>query len=290
MKVAITGAEGFIGREISKEFQKLHEVEKFDFKNPSKNPLTLCKELNEKKQYDVVLHFGANSDAQVRDFSQNYYENVGYSLGLVSVCAVTNTPLVFASSAAVYGNSYGHELSPYAKSKQIVEEFIIATSGKFKNWKNISLRLSNIYGVGEVEKGKMMSIPMRFMRDAKVLQKIEIWNITRDEKPVVSSRDFLYVGDLVRLVQEIAETPTWKNEIMDVGSGVSTSLIEVAGIVSKLVPSEIEIVAAPSSVDLNHYQEFTRADLTTLEKYIPNFQFTSIEAGIHKLSEGGLDA
>ncbi len=285
MRVAITGAEGFIGKELTKEFQKIHEVERFDFKGPSKNPLTLCLELREKKQYDLVLHFGANSDAQVKDFSQNYYENVGYSLGLVSVCAVTNTPLVFASSAAVYGNGNGLELSPYGKSKQIIEEFITATSERFKNWKNVCLRLSNIYGGGEVEKGKMMSIPMRFMQDARMLQKIEVWSIVRDQKPAVSSRDFLHIEDLVRIVREITEAPTWQNEIMDVGSGVSIDLIEVASIVSKLVPSEIEIVAAPSSVDLNHYQGFTKADLTTLKKYIPDFRFTSIEAGIYKLLE-----
>ena len=289
MKIAITGSEGFIGKHLSSWFSENNEVLEIDFRSEKGNPIDLLSRISRGDVFDVVLHFGANSNAQEKNHEKNYFENLGYTNALVSLCAVKNIPLIFASSAAIYGNTNQVELSPYANSKLKGEEFILETARYFLNWRFIILRLSNIYGPGEENKDKMMSIPTKFVLDALGNGIIEIWRIGNPASYRIAARDFLNVHDLVQIIDKIVKTSDWNVKTIDLGSGETKSLVEIANTVRSFIAARIDYVAPPATLDINHYQLHTKSNLEGLNSYTPGYSFLTLESGISELVEGYKD-
>lgn len=285
MKIAITGANGFIGRQLSNQLGDIFFTESYDFMGDCKNPNALIEQIREGREIDAVLHFGANSDAQEKDFRSNIYQNVGYSNALFSICASTNTPLIFASSAAVYGAGKKSPLSPYARTKLAAEEFMLEMSEIFPYWKCLALRLNNVYGPGEEQKGRMKSIPSRFIEDARNSNLITVWSQVTNLKQNIPSRDFIYVDDLVQIIHILLRELKWDRKVIDVGTGNSTSFIKIAEIIADCLGCDVEITPIPTDINLSYYQLYTCADTRDLFRLIPDLEFSSLENNLTKMIE-----
>ena len=277
MKIALTGSQGFIGTNLCNRLLISHEVENFDFTSTAINPYLLLEKLRQKENYDFVLHFGANANAQEILFSKLIDKNITYTNDLALLCAINNIPLVFASSMATYGGINEPLRNKYAISKKISENYILDISEFFPKWRILILRLSNIYGFNESSKREMCSIPYRFILDATSKRSIDIWTKQFDSKLIIPSRDFLFIDDLLSLVEMLISLQFWKVNTMDIGSGISTSFLDIAKQICTLVESEINLVNLPETINPESYQFNTKANLVNLSKVLPAFSFQKIE-------------
>lgn len=284
LKVAVTGADGFIGSHLMKTLVSDNHVTGFDFLGDFASPFDLINAIRLGENFDVVLHFGANSNAQAQSLEQNYFENSGFTDALISVCASKNTPMVFASSAAIYGSQTGNfTLSPYALSKKISEESIARTKALFPEWRVLVLRLNNIYGLGEEKKGSMASIPFQFVQSAKYSGLIEIWTTQTDGKLKIPSRDFLNVEDLCSIISMYINKSNWTLKTIDVGTGRSISYQSIAEMISAKVACEVKFIELPGHVSAKNYQFYTKANIEWLIEDSPNYPFTPLEIGLQEL-------
>jgi ADP-L-glycero-D-manno-heptose 6-epimerase len=277
MKIALTGSQGFIGTNLCNRLLISHEVENFDFISTASSPYLLLEKLRQKENYDFVLHFGANANAQEMVFSKLIDKNITYTNELALLCATNDIPLVFASSMATYGRKNEPLRNKYAISKKISENYILNISEFFPKWRILILRLSNIYGFNESSKREMCSIPYRFISDAASRRSIDIWTKQLDSKLIIPSRDFLFIDDLLSLVEMLTSLQFWEVNTMDIGSGISTSFLDIAKQICTLVESEVNLVNLPETVNPESYQFNTKANLVNLFKLIPAFSFQKIE-------------
>lgn len=148
IKVLITGGSGYIGRATANYLDS--EVTLVDLHNDFNDPrlhitdLTNYRKLEkvfEIEKPNVVLHLaGYKSVSESKVYpTKYYYNNLVSSLNLINICEKLNTPMVFASTAAIY---YGE--TPYSKSKLIIEEAL--ANSKINH---IILRYFNVGGLLE---------------------------------------------------------------------------------------------------------------------------------------------
>ena len=281
--IHLTGANGFIGKSIRNILDTQgYRVIGYDFESASvitHKPEELFKNLktNESKS-QVVLHFGAVASTSSKHLHLITTRNIDYTSKLASFCSGRGIPVVFASSAAVYGSDMRliSEVNPqgqYGKSKLAGEDSLTSS---FKNTLSdlIILRLFNVYGSDELRKAEMMSIPSRFIIDGITRRKVQIWN---SAGITGQSRDFIYVQDIAEIVLRILGQHPWNEVLMDVGTGDPWSFEKVASLVSAKNSSLIEHVNFPNSINPVNYQVFTRANITNLEKVIGKFTFSRLD-------------
>jgi len=265
--IVVTGAGGFIGSAMIGYLNSIGRndiIAVDDLPNPDqyKNligktfTLVSSDEVAEFEQYgpgkiDCILHFGAISDTLANDWSQLYKQNVLSTRRWANLANKLRIPLVFASTAAIYGNGTG-PLNQYAFSKQVSENEL----GNYA----ACLRLFNVYGPNENHKGRMASTIFHWYEQIRETGSIKIFEGS-DE----FFRDFIYVEDVCRTFWHFAEN--FKPGIYDVGTGKQESFEHVADCLIEAVGAEVykEYVEMPE--DLNkQYQKSTRANLTALDK------------------------
>jgi len=126
------------------------------------------------RKLDVVIHMGAISDTTARDGDVVLENNFRLSLRLLDWCTDTRTPLVYASSAATYGDGgqgFDDDNSPaalarlrpmnlYGWSKHLFDRAVIDRARKGAKlppqW--AGLKFFNVFGPNEYHKGEMMSL------------------------------------------------------------------------------------------------------------------------------------
>lgn len=222
--IALTGAGGFIGSVILGYLNKqgIKDVYLFDdlptsdqFKNLiGKQYLGLhsTKEIvTDIKDFDAVIHFGANSNTLVRDWSSIYASNVVSTRRWHDLCVENDKKFIFASSAAVYGNGQG-PLNHYAFSKLTSEQEIT---------RGVVLRLFNVYGPNEAHKGRMASTPYHWFNQLTATGELKLF-----ENSHLFSRDFIWVEDVAGTVYHFLNN--YQEGIYDIGTGQSVDFETVA--------------------------------------------------------------
>ncbi|RYG41513.1 MAG: NAD-dependent epimerase/dehydratase family protein, partial [Chitinophagaceae bacterium] len=178
--IIITGAAGFIGSCLTgflneKGFENLVLVD--DFSREDKIPNLAGKEFitrierdvffnwleTQKPRVDFFFHLGARTDTTEFDYGVHQKLNVDYSIEVWNYCAQNKVPLVYASSAATYGDgslgySDSHELSeklqplnPYGRSKNEFDKWALKQTELPPFW--AGLKFFNVYGPNEYHKG-----------------------------------------------------------------------------------------------------------------------------------------
>lgn len=224
--------------------------------------------------YDAVFHLAANPDMQhCNNFPVETYENnVHKSIALMYTCAGNVTDAIFASSAAVYGDtgigdypvisedSYLSPLSAYGMQKLHVEQYVKILDPQKTSF--TSLRVFNVYGPGQ---------------DAGVIAK---WcSSIKAGEPLTlqgtgnQTRDFCYIDDVVDAFILVAceEQADGVSEY-NVGSGVSISLNDVLQHLKNYYPGVTINYENSRQADISHSQ----ADVTKINKelnYNPRTQF-----------------
>ena len=103
--IVVTGGEGFIGKNLIIELQRRGSIGivVLDTKNESLD--SIYKWLVEHApEIDVIYHLGAITDTTVMDRNLFDEYNVNASVFIWNLCSTHGIPLVYASSAATYGD------------------------------------------------------------------------------------------------------------------------------------------------------------------------------------------
>lgn len=239
---------------------------------------------------DAVFHLGACSDTMQYDFDYLVVNNVQYSQKLWQLCTQRRVPLIYASSAATYGDgssgfSDDHEvtddykpINQYGYSKQLFDLWALKQDASPPFW--YGLKFFNVYGPYEDHKGRMASVIKHALPQVLEKGRIRLFKSYRKDFPDGGQkRDFVFVGDVVDIMVNFLETPV-PSGLYNAGSGTAQTFNDLAEAVFKAVnrPLEIEYFDMPESLRAT-YQYFTEADMNKLRTLGIDYKPTSLEEG-----------
>ncbi|MEM6799881.1 MAG: NAD-dependent epimerase/dehydratase family protein [Bacteroidota bacterium] len=206
--ILLTGAAGFIGSYVAsgliqagykdlilvddfgrsdrlKNLDKLEGSEKID----RKDLLGKLDELGNKLTY--VIHLGARTDTAEQDWQIFLDLNLTYSQKIWQTCQQYQIPLIYASSAATYGDGslgFSDELSlipqlkplnPYGQSKQDFDVWALKQEKSPPSW--AGLKFFNVYGPNEYHKGRMASVIMHAHKQIMETGKLRLFRSHKAE-------------------------------------------------------------------------------------------------------------
>ena len=272
MRILITGHKGFIGRNLCAYLQHQgHQVEGWEWQ---------INKVPDPQNYDRVVHLGAISSTTERDVEKILKQNLEFSTRLLQLCNQTGTTLIYASSASVYGNVQVdkdlkqikesdpvYPMSPYSWSKYLFDKLMMEVPEYTINVQG--LRLFNVYGPGEQDKGEQQSVFGKFELQAKNLKKITLF-----EKSGFIRRDFIWVGDVCQIIEKMFDVDA--TDIWNVGTGVAPSFLDIAEGYAEKYGAEIEYVPLPEHLK-GQYQFFTCADNSKLINSIGPYKFKTVK-------------
>jgi ADP-L-glycero-D-manno-heptose 6-epimerase len=247
-------------------------------------------------EVEAVFHLGANSSTTERDADLIIQTNLNSSIATWRWCAAHGKKLIYASSAATYGDG-GHgfddagglaefkRLRPmnlYGWSKHAFDLWALREAAKGHApplW--IGLKFFNVFGPNEYHKGEMMSLVAKNHAKIAAGETIRLFKSHRpDFADGEQQRDFIYVKDCAEAVLWLWRHAT-ASGIYNLGSGKARSfraLMEATGAVSG-GPPKIEYVDTPPEIRSN-YQYVTEAKLTRLRAAGYNAAFTPLEEAV----------
>lgn len=241
------------------------------------DPFILRRIINNK--YDAVIHLAAEPriEYSVKYPVSTYKNNCQKTTELLHTCANTNTKVVFASSAAVYGNTPTPSLesgllkpaSPYAIQKKHSEEIGLLFSDLY-GLQFVALRFFNVYGRGQLGNSSYSTVI------ASWIDKLKNKSSLRLDGDGEQTRDYINVIDVAQAC--LAAVQYEKSDIFNIASGVSISNNNVLNILTSYVDVVIEN-APPRIGDIKH-------SLANVEKASKCLNFNSridINAGLKEL-------
>ena len=259
MIVAIIGSSGFIGIELAKELSKKQYKTKLINRQSIKHDLMInCNQyLHELikllKDVDVVVHLASSSNPFTSEISPYLeIENLKYMLCLVKACTELGIKKIIYSSSGgvVYADTgYIHfedeSTSPtcsYGIGKITSENCLRLYAIRSKSDISI-LRISNPYGGTQLLKNNHGIVPY-------------ICKCINNEREIIlygnSIRDYIYIDDVVTAIISALNNNKGFN-IYNIGTGVGTSLSELAYMISNILCKPIRIKAIQKrDFDANH--------------------------------------
>ncbi len=309
--IVVTGALGFIGsclvRKLNDEGHHRNLVVVDDFYKDYKEPnlgnkfirewihRSIFLEIFEKmtNRIEFVYHLGARTDTVEKDQSVFDKLNLQYSKEIWRICTEKGIPLVYASSAATYGNgSKGYKddhkivaslkpLNPYGRSKNDFDKWALSQKETPPFW--AGLKFFNVYGPNELHKKRMASVVYHAAKQIKTTGKMKLF---RSHKKGIANgeqkRDFIYVKDVVdvcHFFQKAKKRP--ESGLYNVGTGQARSFLELTHATFAAMGQEpdIEFIDTPEDIRGN-YQYFTEADTDKLRKAGYKKKFYTLEAGV----------
>lgn len=240
---------------------------------------------------DGVFHLGARTDTTEMNYAIHEALNVVYSQQIWNWCAEKNIPLVYASSAATYGNGElgyidDHKivdqlkpLNPYGVSKNNFDAWALQQTATPPFYAGV--KFFNVYGPNEYHKGRMASVIMHAFNQIQSKGSMTLFKSHHpDFKDGEQIRDFIYVKDIVSICVWLMEhQPT--SGLYNAGTGEGRTFIDLAkGLFSAInKPADIQFIDTPIDIR-DKYQYFTQADTKKLRAAGYPIPFTSLEDGI----------
>src|SRR6201985_3983529 len=195
------------------------------------------------RRLDAVIHLGAISETTATDGDLVIETNFRLSMRLLDWCTAHATPLIYASSAATYGDGAQgffddpalpalktlRPMNLYGWSKHLFDMAVAerTASGAPLPPQCVGLKFFNVFGPNEYHKGTMASVVCRVFDSAKAGQPVRLFKPSRagiadgDQR-----RDFIYVEDVVSVVLWLLRTPQVCG-IYNVGTGQAGSFREM---------------------------------------------------------------
>lgn len=235
----------------------------------------------------AIFHQGACADTTCTDGRYMMENNFAFSKAVLHFALARKIPLVYASSASVYGAGQASQPLPanerplnlYALSKLAFDNYVRSLSGSADSTV-VGLRYFNVYGPRERHKGRMSSMVYQLYRQIKETGRARLFEGTDGYENGEQRRDFVFVGDVVRINLFFARRPENTRGIFNVGSGTSQSFNTVArSIITAAGQGHIEYIPFPSELQ-GKYQSFTQADLSELRGASWTAPSTNLEDGV----------
>jgi ADP-L-glycero-D-manno-heptose 6-epimerase len=248
------------------------------------------------RRLDGIYHMGAISTTTETDADLILHQNFSVSLDLWNWCAKAKVPLVYASSAATYGDGQaGFEddekpaalaklrpMNAYGWSKHLFDRRAIrlAASGtKPPRW--AGLKFFNVYGPNEYHKGSQLSVAWQIHQRVKAGEPARLF---KSYVPKYADggqlRDFVWVGDCVDVALWLGGNA---DGLFNVGTGEARSFDDLARAVFRASNREprIAYVDMPEAMR-GRYQYFTRSNPEKLRRAGYTRPFTSLEDGVRR--------
>ena len=261
MNFLITGAAGFLGSALANHLAREgHQVRGLDDLSTG-DPQALAPDVHFTRgdvsdrpklwtllqEVDVVYHLAARvsvpeSILYPRDYNQ---VNVGGTVALMEAMRdVGVRRVVLASSGAVYGNLTEQPLtesatpkpsSPYAVSK-LAAEYYVQTIGELWGIETVSLRVFNAYGPGQHLPASHPPVVPYFLRQALRGGTLVV------QGDGMQTRDYIYVDDVVSAMVAASTAPEVNGLVINVGSGVETSVRSLVKLVLEVAAGTPEVI------------------------------------------------
>ena len=236
----------------------------------------------------AIFHQGACSNTMEWDADFLYNNNLLYSKELLNFSQKTKVPLIYASSASVYGAGkifkesveYEDPINLYAYSKfkfdQLVRQELIKSETQI-----VGLRYFNVYGPQEQHKGTMASVAFHLHNQLKDNEEIKLFEGSEGYDDGEQRRDFIYVEDVVKVNLWFLKNQKVSG-IFNVGTGKSQTFNEVAhSVINWNKRGKINYVPFPEKLK-GAYQSFTQADISKLREAGYKDEFLNVQEGIKK--------
>lgn len=307
--IVVTGAAGFIGSALVKKlneegFNSVVVVDHFNDSNKNRN--LEGKSILERVDRDVftewldskgaqvefIFHLGARTDTAEFDSELLERLNTEYTKEVWRKCIQYQIPLVYASSAATYGDGdFGYKddhstipslvpLNPYGVSKNEFDKWAIQQKETPFFW--AGLKFFNVYGPNEYHKGRMASVILHAFRQIKATGTMKLF---RSHHPDFvdggQMRDFVYVKDVVNVCLFLMHHRK-DSAIYNLGSGKARTFKDLVSATFKAMkqPEKIDFIDTPIDIR-DKYQYFTEASMTKLKSIGYSKEFTSLEDGVN---------
>ncbi len=316
--IVVTGAAGFIGSMVAASLNDhgrddLILVDDFSKKEKERNYVDLkYNALVDRDVFfdwfkenhhdvDFVVHLGARTDTTEFDWNVFQKLNVDYTQTMFCLCSDYHIPLVYASSAATYGNGeLGYDdshdvveklnpLNPYGRSKNEVDKWIlnrIAAQDSVSEppfW--AGLKFFNVYGPNEYHKGRMASVIFHSYNQINATGKVKLFRSHRpDFNDGEQLRDFIYVKDIADVIVFMIEKHSARkiqSGLYNLGTGKARSFYDLAANTFKAMGKDVDIEFIDIPEDIrDKYQYFTEANMKKLRAAGYDKEFTSLEDGV----------
>src|SRR6195952_5615773 len=258
------------------------------------------------RRLDAVIHLGAVSDTTATDGDLVIETNFRLSMRLLDWCTANATPLIYASSAATYGDgAQGFRDDPsldalkmlrpmnlYGWSKHLFDMAVAERAAKGEKlppqW--AGLKFFNVFGPNEDHKGTMVSVLARRFDDVKAGRAVQLFKSHRsgiadgDQR-----RDFIYVDDVVRVIHWLIATPEVSG-LFNVGTGTARSFrdLMLSAYAALGATSNIQYIDMPEQIR-NAYQYFTQSEVDRLLRAGYNGGFTALHDAVGSYVKDFLD-
>jgi len=238
------------------------------------------------EEVEMVFHQGACTSTTESDGRYMMKNNYEYSKALLDFCLERQVPLIYASSAAVYGGGTVFDEDPaneaplnvYGFSKLLFDLHVRRVLAEAKS-QIVGLRYFNVYGPREAHKGPMASMVLQLDDQVTAGGKAKLFGPTEGYESGEQRRDFIYVQDVVKMNLWFMENPE-KSGIFNCGTGTSRTFNDLAGEVLRFRgDGELEYIPFPEALQ-GRYQSYTQADLTQLQAVGYDGEFTALEIGV----------
>jgi ADP-L-glycero-D-manno-heptose 6-epimerase len=250
-------------------------------------------------EVEAVFHLGANSSTFAIDADEMIAGNLNYSIGLWRWCAANGKKLIYASSAATYGDGAAgfddkggidafkrlRPLNLYGWSKHAFDLWAMredAAGHAPPLW--AGLKFFNVFGPNEYHKDEMTSLVVKNYRRVIAGETIGLFKSYRpDYADGEQLRDFVYVKDCAAVMLWLwRHAPgTGINGIYNCGTGAARSFLDLMNALGAAcgVAPKIEFIDIPPAVRPS-YQYFTEAKMSRLHEVGYVAPFTSLEDAV----------
>ena len=310
--MVVTGGAGFIGSNLVRELNRrgcddivvvddLSDGRKFsnlvdcriaDYLDKSE----LLERLKRRGYGKIEAIFHQGACAVTTEWNGRYMmeTNYRYSVELLEHCLAKNVPLIYASSASVYGASSVFKeddtaaerpLNVYGYSKLLFDSYVRRRHAERRRRRSqrrvpvVGLRYFNVYGPGEAHKGPMASVAFHLHGQVAATGEARLFEGSGGYAAGEQRRDFVHVTD-------VADVNLWFYEhqkvsgVFNVGTGASATFNEVAkAIIAWHGKGAIRYIPFPNELK-SRYQSFTEADITALRRAGYSRPFRDVRSGI----------
>jgi ADP-L-glycero-D-manno-heptose 6-epimerase len=316
MLTVVTGAAGFIGSRLAAALNRqgiseILAVDNLENGAKSANLAGLAiEDYLDKREFlaqlengrldgsiRAVLHQGACSDTMETDGRYVMENNYAFSKVLFDWCQEEEVPLIYASSAAVYGSAQKfaeapeHErpLNVYGYSKYLFDQYVRKRLEE-RRAQVVGLRYFNVYGPNEAHKGRMASVAFHACRQFRAEGRVRLFVGSGGYADGEQRRDFVHVDDAVAVNLHFLDNPEVSG-IFNCGTGRAQSFNEVAAAVINAAngsDSSVEMLRQKKLIEYipfpdglaARYQSYTQADLAQLRAAGCAVKFRPVQQGV----------